>query len=110
MKKNHSFRATFYMGLFVILVVFGVLSLIVLNVFWAVSPKLRHEKSVETIQNYEMELDSDTDKKPDTVKIYIEKPVSKPVDTPKNNTSVKPKVVAPVIEKQDTTSVSDSTN
>lgn len=110
MKKNISFRVTFYMGLLVIFLVFGFLSLIFMNIFWAVSPKLKHEKTVEVVSNYEVELDSETEKKTDTVKIYIEKPLSKPVDTPKNNPSVKPKVVVPVIEKQDTTNVIDTIN
>lgn len=92
MKRNNSFRLTFYLGLCVILFLVLTLTLVVVNVWRALEPKLKNEK-VGVIISEEYPVDTETIH--DT--IYIEKSSPKITDSPK----VSKKQVS-VVETKDT--------
>ena len=107
MKRNNSFRTTFWMGLLVMMMIVSILWLIVINVFHFVSPKLVSEKKVEvSIETEQKSEYVEPIKTHDT--IYIEKPIVKPFDTPKSYIQPKPKVTLPISEKEDTTKINDT--
>ena len=95
------------MGLLVILMVVAVLSLVFVNVFRVVGENIKENKKTEVVletepQNNEVKIIHDT--------VYIDKPVYKSYDTPKN-LQVKPKLIQPIIvEKVDTPSKKDTIN
>jgi hypothetical protein len=94
--KNNSFKQTFYLGLVILISVTSFLILIGYNVFIALEPKFKKDK-VETYVNesqFEKEIVHDT--------IYVDRPVVKINDTPKNVTVIKPKKTLIVPEKRDT--------
>ena len=94
--KNNSFKQTFYLGLVILISVTSFLFLIGYNVFIALSPKFKKDK-VETYVNepqFEKEIVHDT--------IYVDGPIIKINDTPKNITVIKPKKTLIVPEKRDT--------
>lgn len=102
MKKNNSFRMTFYLGLTIIVLAVSFLTLIAINIYDALTPKFRKDKLEIYIDDVkpEKEIVRDT--------IYIDKPRVKSNDTPKNVTSVTPKKTSVVSEKNDTTIVVDT--
>ena len=94
--KNNSFRNTFYLGLIIVLVLSGLITLISINIYRSFnginSSKIKKDSSVVELP-LEKEIVHDT--------IYLEKtPVAssiKPIDTPKQKKEIK------VLEKTDTT-------
>lgn len=94
--KNNSFKQTFYLGLVILISVTSFLFLIGYNVFIVLAPKFKKDK-VETYVNepqFEKEIVHDT--------IYVDRPIVKINDTPKNITVIKPKKTLIVPEKRDT--------
>ena len=85
MKKNNSFKTTFYLGLTVLTLVVSMVSLIIFNVYDALSPKFKKDKLEIYIDDVkpEKEIIYDT--------VYVDKPRVKVNDTPKNVTVVKTK-------------------
>lgn len=78
MKKNNSFKLTFYLGLCIMLIIITFLTLIIVNVWRTVEPKLKKNK-VEVIVSEQHSLDDEIIH--DT--IFIEKLPLKPVDSQK---------------------------
>ena len=85
MKKNNSFKTTFYLGLIVLTVITSTLMLIGYNIFKSVAPKFKKDKLEIYIDDVkpEKEIIYDT--------VYVDKPRVKINDTPKNVTVVKTK-------------------
>jgi hypothetical protein len=102
MKKNNSFKTTFYLGLIVLTVITSILMLIGYNIFRAVTPKFKKDKLEIYIEDVkpEKEIVHDT--------IYVDKPRVKVDDSPKNVTVVKLKSAPVVLEKIDTTIILDT--
>jgi hypothetical protein len=100
MKKNHSFKTTFYLGLIILLLIGSVVSLIVVNVYRALEPKFTKDKPEIYIEDVkpEKQIIYDT--------VYIDKPRTKISDTPKNVTIVKPKTLPVTPIEKDTNNVS----
>jgi hypothetical protein len=104
MKKNNSFKTTFYLGLFILLIIGSVVSLIVVNVFNVLAPKFTKDKD-----KVEIYIDDVTPEKEiihDTV--YIDKPSVKINNTPKNVTTVIPKSLPVTQGEKDTDNVTKS--
>jgi hypothetical protein len=102
MKKNSSFKTTFYLGLVVLTAVTSILMLIGYNIFRAVTPKFKKDNLkiyMDTFQP-EKEIIHDT--------VYVDKPHVKSNDTPKSFISVKPKSIPEVSKKQDTSVIIDT--
>jgi len=102
MKKNNSFKTTFYLGLAVLTVITSTLILIGYNIFKAVTPNFKKDKLeiyMDTFQP-EKEVIHDT--------VYVDKPHVKSNDTPKSFISVKPKSIPEVSKKQDTSVIIDT--
>ena len=102
MKKNNSFKTTFYLGLIVLTVITSTLMLIGYNIFKSVAPKFKKDKLeiyMDTFQP-EKEIIHDT--------VYIDKPHVKSNDTPKSFISVKPKSIPEVSKKQDSSVTIDT--
>jgi hypothetical protein len=99
MKKNNSFKMTFYLGLMVLLIIVSISTLIIVNVFNALSPKFTKDKPEIYIDNVtpEKQIIYDT--------VYIDKPRVKVSDTPKNVTAVKPKSSPVISNEKDTNNV-----
>jgi hypothetical protein len=96
MKKNNSFKTTFYLGLIVLTVITSILMLIGYNIFRAVTPKFKKDKLeiyMDTFQP-EKEVIHDT--------VYIDKPHVKSNDTPKNVTNIKPQNLSIAPKERDT--------
>jgi len=102
MKKNNSFKTTFYLGLIILLVVASTTALIIFNLFNVLSPKFKKDKIEIYIDDVkpEKEIVHDT--------IYLDKPCVKINNIPKNVTVIKPKLVPVVSKKVDTTVVLDT--
>ena len=102
MKKNNSFKTTFYLGLIVLTVITSTLMLIGYNIFKSVAPKFKKDKLEIYIDDVkpEKEIVHDT--------IYLDKPYVKINNIPKNFTVIKPKLVPVVSKKIDTTVVLDT--
>jgi len=77
MKRNNSFRMTFYLGLCIILFIVSILTTIIVNIWRALEPKLKKEKVEVVAEQYPL----DTEKIHDT--IFVEKPSTKIIDSPK---------------------------
>jgi len=104
MKKNNSFKTTFYLGLIILLIIGSVVSLIVVNVFNVLAPKFTKDKN-----KVEIYIDNVTPEKEiihDTV--YIDKPSVKITNTPKNVTTVTPKSLPVTQSEKDTDNVTKS--
>jgi hypothetical protein len=99
MKKNNSFKMTFYLGLMVLLIIVSISTLIIVNVFNALSPKLTKDKPEIYIDDVkpEKQIIYDT--------VYIDKPRVKVSDIPKNVTVVKPKSSPVISNEKDTNNV-----
>ena len=99
MKKNNSFKMTFYLGLMVLLIIVSISTLIIVNVFNTLSPKLTKDKTEIYIDDVkpEKQIIYDT--------VYIDKPRVKVSDTPKNVTAVKPKSSPVISNEKDTNNV-----
>lgn len=97
--KNKSFKYTFYSGLIIILLVSVLITLFSINIYRSISGRYSERKKIET-EIVERPLDSEIEIVHDTV--FLEKSVTKPVDTPKQKKEVK------VVEKPDTSSLSDT--
>ena len=97
MKKNNSFKTTFYLGLIILFVFASTTTLIIFNLFNILSPKFKKDKPEIYIDDVkpEKEIVHDT--------IYIDRPVVKTNNIPKNVTVIKSKSVPVVLEKPDTT-------
>lgn len=102
MKKNNSFKVTFYLGLIIIIMLVSIITLIVFNVYRSLEPKLRKDKVEIFIDNGEPEKEIIHDT------VYVDKPRVKINDTPKNVSTVKPKINPVVLEKTDTSVIVDS--
>ena len=102
MKKNNSFKTTFYLGLIILFVVASTTALIIFNLFNVLSPKFKKNKPEIYIDDVkpEKEIVHDT--------IYLDKPCVKINNIPKNFTVIKPKLVPVVSKKADTTVVLDT--
>jgi hypothetical protein len=102
MKKNNSFKTIFYLGLIVLLLIGSIVSLIVINLFNALSPKFTKDKVEIYIDDVtpEKEIIHDT--------VYIDKPIVKINNTPKNVTTVIPKSLPVTQGEKDTDNVSKS--
>jgi len=104
MKKNNSFKTTFYLGLFILLIIGSVVSLIVVNVFNVLAPKFTKDKDKVEIYiddvTHEKEIIHDT--------VYIDKPSVKITNTPKNVTTVTPKILPVTQSEKDTDNVTKS--
>ena len=110
MKRNNSFRMTFYMGLLVIFFMVATLTSILINVYKFVYPKIYQSKKVEVVTENEIQQDVETVIQHDTVKIYVEKPIVEIKDTIKHITVSKPKLFLPVVQKRDTVKITDTLN
>jgi hypothetical protein len=97
MKKNNSFKTTFYLGLIFLFVFTSITTLILFNLFNILSPKFKKDKPEIYIDDVkpEKEIVHDT--------IYIDRPIVKTNNIPKNVTVIKSKSVPVVLEKPDTT-------
>jgi hypothetical protein len=102
MKKNNSFKTTFYLGLIILLIIGSVVSLIVVNVFNFLAPKFTKDKVEIYIDDVtpEKEIIHDT--------VYIDKPTVKINNTPKNVTTVTPKSLPVTQGEKDTDNVTKS--
>ena len=102
MKKNNSFKMTFYLGLTIIVLAVSFLTLIAINIYDALTPKFKKDKLEIYIDDVkpEKEIVRDT--------IYIDKPRVKSNDTPKNVTIVNPKTLPVTQSKKDTNNVTKS--
>ena len=102
MKKNNSFKKTFYLGLIILFVVASTTALIIFNLFNVLSPKFKKDKLEIYIDDVkpEKEIVHDT--------IYLDKPFVKINNIPKNFTVIKPKLVPVVSKKADTIVVLDT--
>jgi len=104
MKKNNSFKTTFYLGLIILLIIGSVVSLIVVNVFNVLAPKFTKDKDKVEIYiddvTHEKEIIHDT--------VYIDKPIVKVNSTPKNVTTVIPKSLPVTQGEKDTDNVTKS--
>jgi hypothetical protein len=102
MKKNNSFKTIFYLGLIVLLLIGSIVSLIVVNLFNVLSPKFTKDKVEIYIDDVtpEKEIIYDT--------VYIDKPIVKINNTPKNVTTVIPKSLPITQGEKDTDNVTKS--
>ena len=100
MKKNNSFKTTFYLGLTVLFLVVSLITLVMFNLFNVLLPKFKKDKLEIYIEDVkpEKEIVHDT--------VYVDKPIVKVNDAPKNVTVIKAKSIVP--EKIDTTIISDT--
>jgi hypothetical protein len=101
MKKNNSFKTTFYLGLIILFVFASTTTLIIFNLFNILSPKFKKNKPEIYIDDVkpEKEIVHDT--------VYVDKPIVKVNNIPKNTTVIK---TTPVVSiKIDTTIVLDTT-
>lgn len=78
MKKNNSFKLTFYLGLCIMFIIVTFLTLIIVNVWRTLEPKLKKDK-VEIVVSEQHSLDDETIH--DT--IFIEKSSLKTIDSQK---------------------------
>ena len=100
--KNNSFKYTFYWGLFIIFILGSVLLLIGINVYNAVTPKFKKDKLEIYIDDVEPEKQIIYDT------VYVDKPIVKINNTPKNVTIVNPKTLPVTQSKKDTNNVTKS--
>jgi hypothetical protein len=101
MKKNNSFKTTFYLGLIILFVFASTTTLIIFNLFNILSPKFKKNKPEIYIDDVkpEKEIVHDT--------VYVDKPIVKVNNIPKNTAVIK---TTPVVSiKIDTTIVLDTT-
>ena len=104
MKKNNSFKLTFYFGFCIMLLIVSILTLIIVNVWRALEPNIKNKK-VEVVASEYLQLESE--KIHDTV--YIEKIPTKTTDSPK--IIVQPKINKKQVslsETKDTSSIFDT--
>ena len=99
MKKNNSFKMTFYLGLIVLLIIVSISTLIIVNVFNVLSLKLNKNKPEIYINDVkpEKQIIYDT--------IYVDKSSVKVSDTLKNVTVVTPKSLPVIPNEKDTNNV-----
>ena len=96
MKNNNSFKATFYLGLIVLTLTVSITALVIINLYQYVSPKFKKDK-IE-ISAYELKPEKQIIH--DTV--YIDRPIIKNNESPKNVTVIKPKTLPKVLTEKDT--------
>ena len=101
MKKNNSFKKTFYLGVIIILFIISISTLFVINIYKSLSHNFKKDK----IEIYIEDVKSEKEIVHDTV--YLDKPIVKVNDTPKNVTVVTPNSIDP--EKTDAIITSDTT-
>jgi hypothetical protein len=94
MKKTDSFKTTFYLGLVLFTAVSLILFLIIYNLFNSLSPKFKKNKPEIYIDDVkpEKEIVHDT--------VYVDKPIVKVNNIPKNTSVIKTTPV--VLIKKDT--------
>lgn len=102
MKKNNSFKKTFYLGAIIILFIISISTLFVINIYKSLSHKSKKDK----IETYIEDVKSEKEIVHDTV--YLDKSSVKVNDTLKNVTVITPNSIDP--EKTDTTTTSDTIN
>jgi hypothetical protein len=102
MKKNNSFKTIFYLGLIVLLLIGSIVSLIVVNLFNVLAPKFTKDKIEIYIDDVEPEKQIIYDT------VYVDKPIVKINNTPKNVTIVNPKTLPVTQSKKDTNNVTKS--
>jgi hypothetical protein len=101
--RNNSFRQTFYLGLLVLLILSGLITIIGVNVYKSYSTKIKNSNVEDTFVNLE-----DVSKNiHDTV--YIEKPNHKDTSKVIHIDRVKP-TTSNVVKKLDTTKSLDTIN
>lgn len=102
MKKNNSFKMTFYLGLIVLLIITSISTLIIVNVFNVLSSKLTKNKPETYINDVkpEKQIIYDT--------IYVDKHSVKISDNSKNVTVVTPKSSPVILNEKDTNTVTKS--
>ena len=101
MKKNNSFKTTFYLGLTVLILIVSMVSLIVVNVYNTLLPKFT--KNNDKLEIYIDDVKPEKEIIYDTV--YVDKPRVKVNDTPKNVTVVKKKPSPVTQSEKDTNNV-----
>ena len=101
--RNNSFRQTFYLGLLVLLILSGLITIIGINIYKSYSTKIKNSNVEDTFVNLE-----DVSKNiHDTV--YIEKPNHKDTSKVIHIDRVKP-TTSNVVKKLDTTKSLDTIN
>ena len=99
--RNNSFRRTFYLGLLVLLILSGLLTIIGVNVYKTYSSKMKNSNIEDTFVN----VGDDLNKVHDT--IYLEKPIFKDTSKIIRVDKVKP-TSSNVTKKLDTTKSLDT--
>jgi hypothetical protein len=99
--RNNSFRRTFYLGLLVLLILSGLLTIIGINVYKSYSSKMKNSNIEDTFVN----VDDDLNKVHDT--IYLEKPIFKDTSKIIRVDKVKP-IPSNITKKLDTTKSLDT--
>jgi hypothetical protein len=99
--RNNSFRQTFYLGLLILLILSGLLTLIGINVYKSYSTKLNSKNVEDTMVSEETINIHDT--------IYLEKPILKDTFKVIPVNKVKP-IIPNVSKKLDTTKSLDTIN
>ncbi len=90
--KNNSFKYTFYLGLLIIFILGSLLLLIGINVYNAVTPKIKKDNTEIYIEKIELKKDTIHDT------IYVDRPVVKSNNTPKSIIQTKPKETNIVVD------------
>ena len=101
--RNNSFRQTFYLGLLILILLSGLLTIIGINVYNSFSTKLKKTNTEDTAVN----LESESIGIHDTV--YLEKPIRKDTSKVIHVDKIKP-IISNVTKKLDTTKSLDTIN
>jgi ABC-type lipoprotein release transport system permease subunit len=101
--RNNSFRQTFYLGLLILILLSGLLTIIGINVYNSFSTKLKNTTVEDTMVNvgYESINVHDT--------VYLEKPIRKDTSKVIHVDKIKP-IISNVTKKLDTTKSLDTIN
>ena len=101
--RNNSFRQTFYLGLLILILLSGLLTIIGINVYKSYSSKMKNSNIEDTFVN----VDDVSKNIHDTV--YLEKPIRKDTSKVIYVDKVKP-IPSNVTKKLDTTKTLDTIN
>jgi ABC-type lipoprotein release transport system permease subunit len=102
--RNNSFRQTFYLGLLILILLSGLLTIISVNVYNSFSKKLKNTNVEDTT---EVNIEDMSMRIHDTV--YLEKPINKDTSKVIQVDRVKP-TPSNVVKKLDTTKSLDTIN
>ena len=101
--RNNSFRQTFYLGLLILILLSGLLTIIGINVYNSFSTKLKNT----TVEDTTVNIESESINVHDTV--YLEKPIHKDTSKVIHVDKIKP-IISNVTKKLDTTKSLDTIN